>query len=43
MTINKIVKCDMYPVQKTEDLLVTLDGGLEFTKLDLQTRLNVSQ
>jgi len=34
-TVNPRAKSDHYPVPKTEDLLATLNGGLQFTKLDL--------
>ena len=34
-TINKEAICDNYPVPKTEDLLIKLNGGEKFTKLDL--------
>ena len=35
LTINKEAICDNYPVPKTEDLLLKLNGGEKFTKLDL--------
>ena len=35
VSVNKVSKCDKYPVPKTEDLLATLNGGKRFSKLDL--------
>lgn len=35
VTINRVAKLDNYPIPKTEDLLATRGGGVEFTKLDL--------
>ena len=35
MTINKESLCDNYPLPKTEDLFAALNGGENFTKLDL--------
>lgn len=35
MTINKVSKLDNYPIPKTEDLFATLNGGQQFTKLDM--------
>ena len=35
MTVNKVANCNTYPVSKTEDLLVTLNGAQKFAKIDL--------
>ena len=35
MTVNKVSKLDNYPIPKSEDLYVTLNGGQQFTKLDM--------
>ena len=34
-TINQASLCAKYPVPKTEDLFATLNGGEEFSKLNL--------
>jgi len=35
LTINKVVKPDVYPLPRVEDLFANLAGGKAFTKLDL--------
>ena len=35
-TINQASLCDKYPVSNTEDLFATLNGGDNFSKLDLR-------
>ena len=35
VSVNKVAKRDKYPVPKTEDLLVTLNGAKRFSKLEL--------
>ena len=35
VSVNKVAKHDKYPVPKTEDLLVTLNGAKRFSKLEL--------
>lgn len=35
MTVNKVSKLDNYPIPKCEDLFATLNGGQQFTKLDM--------
>ena len=35
MTANKLSKLDNYPIPKSEDLFITLNGGKQFTKLDM--------
>ena len=34
-TINRVPKCDRYPVRKTEDLFGTMSKGEKLSKLDL--------
>ena len=34
-TVNQVSKLDNYSIPKTEDLLATLGGGNQFTKLDM--------
>ena len=36
LTVNRAAEWDSYPVPKTEDLIATLNGGKEFSKLDLR-------
>ena len=36
LTVNPATESDSYPVPKTEDLLATLNGGVQFSKLDLR-------
>ncbi|XP_063366282.1 uncharacterized protein K02A2.6-like [Cydia amplana] len=35
LTINKVLEVDRYPLPRVEDLLVRLDGGDRFSKIDL--------
>ena len=35
MTVNKVSKLDNYPIPKSEDLFASLNGGQQFTKLDM--------
>ena len=35
VTVNKVSKLDNYPIPKSEDLFVTLNGGKQFSKLDI--------
>ena len=35
LTVNKIVKADVYPLPKIEELFTALTGGRAFSKLDL--------
>ncbi len=35
-TLNKYLKVETYPIPKVEELLAELNGGKEFTKLDLK-------
>ena len=35
MTANKVSKLDNYPIPKSEDLFITLNGSKQFTNLDM--------
>lgn len=35
LTLNKVLEIDRYPLPRVEDLLVRLDGGQRFSKIDL--------
>ena len=35
ITLNKVLKSEVYPLLRIEEMFTTLAGGLKFTKLDL--------